>query len=227
MRIKGWNTYELCWLFIFIAIGTYLSVIWKSNLFGLSVFISGVLCVVLAAKGSIWTYIFGMYNTFGYAYISYTNGLFGEMGLNLFFFAPTNIIGIFMWKNKLQENIVIMRELANKYKAIIGLVCIIGIIITGFLLSLIKGQNTPYIDATTNTLSIIATFLMMWRYKEQWILYIVLNIFTIIMWSIRMANGSPEALLMIVMWSSYLVNAFYGYYNWSKGVKKVRESIEI
>ncbi len=227
MRIKGWNTYELCWLFIFIAIGTYLSVIWKSNLFGLSVFISGVLCVVLAAKGSIWTYIFGMYNTFGYAYISYTNGLFGEMGLNLFFFAPTNIIGIFMWKNKLQENIVIMRELANKYKAIVGLICIIGIIITGFLLSLIKGQNTPYIDATTNTLSIIATFLMMWRYKEQWILYIVLNIFTIIMWSIRMANGSPEALLMIVMWSSYLVNAFYGYYNWSKGVKKVRESIEI
>ena len=161
MRIKGWNTYELCWLFIFIAIGTYLSVIWKSNLFGLSVFISGVLCVVLAAKGSIWTYIFGMYNTFGYAYISYTNGLFGEMGLNLFFFAPTNIIGIFMWKNKLQENIVIMRELANKYKAIVGLICIIGIIITGFLLSLIKGQNSPYIDATTNTLSIIETFLMM------------------------------------------------------------------
>ncbi len=214
MKIKGWNLYEICWLIVFILIGSYLSISWKDSIFGLSVFISGVLCVVLAAKGSIWTYIFGMYNTFGYAYMSYTNGLFGEMGLNLFFFAPTNVIGLMMWRKKMEENVVIMRELANKYRVITGIVCIVGIVATGFLLSLIKGQNTPYIDATTNTLSIIATVLMMYRYKEQWILYIILNIFTIIMWSIRMANGSPEGMLMIVMWSSYLVNAVYGYYNW-------------
>ncbi len=228
MKIKGWNSYELSWLIIFIIIGAYISVSsGEIKYFDLSVFISGILCVVLAAKGSIWTYIFGMYNTFGYAYMSYTNGLFGEMGLNLFFFAPTNVIGLMMWRKKMEENVVIMRELANKYRVITGIVCIVGIVATGFLLSLIKGQNTPYIDATTNTLSIIATVLMMYRYKEQWILYIILNIFTIIMWSIRMANGSPEGMLMIVMWSSYLVNAVYGYYNWSKGVKKAEVMEEI
>ncbi len=223
MKIKGWNLYEILWLVIFIGVGTYLSIVWKSDLFGLSVFISGVLCVVLAAKGNIWTYIFGMYNTFGYAYISYNNGLFGEMWLNLAFFAPTNILGLFLWRKKIEEGIVIMRELTNKMKVLTLLVCVAGIIGTGYILSLVKGQNTPYIDAATNTLSIIATFLMMWRYKEQWVLYIVLNIFTVIMWSIRMANGSGEAPLMIVMWSAYLINAVYGYYNWSIGVKKIKE----
>lgn len=227
MKIKGWNLYEICWLIVFILIGSYLSISWKDSIFGLSVFISGVLCVVLAAKGSIWTYIFGMYNTFGYAYVAYNNGFFGEMGLNILFFAPMNIIGLLLWKKKLESGTVIMRELSNKMRGTIFILCVAGILSTGFLLSLIKGQNTPYIDATTNTLSIIATFLMIWRYKEQWILYIVLNIFTIIMWSIRYSNGSPEAALMVVMWSSYLINAFYGYYNWSVGVKKTKVHVEI
>lgn len=228
MKIKGWNSYEIIWLILFIAVGVYISVSGgEIKYFDLSVFISGIFCVVLAAKGSIWTYIFGMYNSLGYAYMSYTNGLFGEMGLNLFFFMPTNIIGLIIWRKKMSENVVIMRALSNKNKIITGFLCVVGIVITGFMLSLIKGQNSPYIDATTNTLSIIATLLMIWRYKEQWILYIILNIFTIIMWSIRMVKGSPEGPIMIVMWSSFLVNAMYGYYNWSKGAKKeaVREEI--
>ena len=228
MKIKGWNSYEMTWLLLFITVGVYISVSGgEIKYFDLSVFISGIFCVVLAAKGSIWTYIFGMYNSLGYAYMSYTNGLFGEMGLNLFFFMPTNIIGLMIWRKKMSENVVIMRALSNKNKIITGFLCVVGIVITGFMLSLIKGQNSPYIDATTNTLLIIATLLMIWRYKEQWILYIILNIFTIIMWSIRMANGSPEGPIMIVMWSSFLVNAMYGYYNWSKGAKKeaVREEI--
>jgi nicotinamide mononucleotide transporter len=67
------------------------------------------------------------------------------------------------------------------------------------------------------------TFLMVWRYKEQWLVYIILNLFTILMWSIRAVNGSPDGAMMIVMWSAYLVNAVYGYYNWSKGVGQNQE----
>ena len=33
--------------------------------------ITGVLCVVLVAKGSIWNYLFGLVNVSLYAYISY------------------------------------------------------------------------------------------------------------------------------------------------------------
>jgi nicotinamide mononucleotide transporter len=87
----------------------------------------------------------------------------------------------------------------------------------GFGLSFIPEQNTAYIDAATNILSVAATILMMMRFREQWVCYIVLNVLTIIMWSIRAANGSPDGLLMIVMWSAYLINAVYGFYNWTKG----------
>lgn len=220
---KGWNTYELLWLGIFSAIAVILTAMWKDNLFGFSVFLTGILCVVFAAKGNIWTYVFGMYNTFGYAYTAFSNHLFGEMGLNLLFFVPMNIIGFLMWKKNMGDdaNVKMLSMTKKCFLGILGicLVCIAGL---GFSLSLIPSQNTPYIDAVTNVLSIMATFLMIKRYKEQWLLYIVLNIFTVIMWTIRTVNGSDDGPLMIVMWSAYLINAIYGYYNWNKGSREVK-----
>ncbi|MNO03121.1 Nicotinamide riboside transporter PnuC [compost metagenome] len=61
---------------------------------------------------------------------------------------------------------------------------------------------------------------MVRRFKEQWLVYIVLNMFTVLLWVIRTLEGSGEGQLMIIMWSAYLINAVYGYYNWSQGAKE-------
>ena len=139
------------------------------------------------------------------------------MRLNLFFYVPTGILGCFLWKPQLEGAYVKMRALTLKQTFLVLFICLACTVGMGLRLAQIKGQNTPYIDATTNVLSIIATILMMYRYREQWLLYILLNIFTVLMWSIRTADGSAEGPLMIVMWSAYLVNAIYGYWNWYLG----------
>ena len=215
--MKNWKAYEIIWLATFSGIAAVLSVMSNESVLGFSVFITGVLCVVLAAKGNIWTYGFGMYNTFSYAYLSYTNGLFGETGLNLLFFAPMNIVGYFMWRRHMVDKMVEMRKVKSATAVLMLAGCVASTMAMGWLLALIPGQNTPYVDATTNVLSIVATFLMVSRYREQWIMYIVLNVFTIIMWSIRLMNGSPDGLMMVVMWSAYFVNSIYGYLTWSAG----------
>lgn len=218
----GWNLFEISWLVLFTSIAVGFTVITKDSLFGFTVFITGVLCVVLAAKGNLLSYVFGMYNTVGYAYLAYINGLFGEVMLNLLFFVPMNVIGFYMWKNNRQEDgKLTMRQMDLRGLLVVGMVCVIGCLLLGFGLSFIPGQNSPYIDATTTVLSVIATFLMVRRFKEQWLVYIVLNLFTVLLWTIRTLEGSGEGLLMIVMWSSYLVNAVYGYYIWNKGAKEV------
>lgn len=218
----GWNLFEITWLVLFTSIAVGFTVISKDSLFGFTVFITGVLCVVLAAKGNLVSYVFGMYNTVGYAYLAYINGLFGEVMLNLLFFVPMNVIGFYMWKNNRQENgKLIMRQMNLKGLLLVGAVCVISCLLLGYGLSFIPGQNSPYIDATTTVLSVVATFLMVRRFKEQWMVYIVLNLFTVLLWAIRTLEGSGEGLLMIVMWSAYLVNAGYGYYIWNKGAKEV------
>ena len=217
--MRNWKGFELVWFGVFIFIGTFIAINTKDSLFNYFVLLTGILCVVLAAKGSIWTYFFGIINSFGYAYTAYHNGLFGEVGLNLIFYFPMNILGFFMWKKYMSNDVVIMKGLSFIKSAIVYSACIVSIIILGFLLSLIKGQNTPYIDASTNMIGIVATFLMVWRYKEQWVLYIILNLLTITMWFYRLLNGSSDGSIMVVMWVAFFVNSLYGFYNWSMNAK--------
>ncbi|MEK3880747.1 nicotinamide riboside transporter PnuC [Paenibacillus sp. FSL M7-0420] len=216
----NWSGFELAWLVIFTLIAVTFTVMSKDSLFGFTVFITGVLCVVLTAKGKLASYGFGMYNTFGYAYLAYINGLFGEVMLNLLFFVPMNIVGFYMWKRNMHGGRLSMRHMETRGILLTGAVCVAGALLLGFGLSFIPAQNSPYIDALTTVLSVVATMLMVRRFKEQWLVYIVLNMFTVLLWVIRTLEGSGEGLLMIVMWSAYLINAVYGYYNWNKGAKE-------
>ncbi|TYP69541.1 nicotinamide riboside transporter PnuC [Paenibacillus methanolicus] len=217
---RGWNAFEIAWLALFSAIAVGITVITKDSVFGFTVFITGVLCVVLAAKGNLMSYVFGMYNTLGYAYLAYVNGLFGEVALNLLFFVPMNVVGFYMWRSHRRGGKLAMRQMGLNGLLLVAAICLIGSLLLGFGLSFIPEQNSPYIDAATTALSVVATILMVRRFKEQWLVYIVLNLFTVLLWVIRLLDGSGDGWLMIVMWSAYLVNAVYGYYNWSKGVKE-------
>jgi nicotinamide mononucleotide transporter len=68
----------------------------------------------------------------------------------------------------------------------------------------------PFVDAFTTFGSLFAMYLMVKRYKEQWILWIIINALSIIMW-LKIGD-----MVMVVMWSAYLVNSVYGLYKWSK-----------
>ncbi|PTM58057.1 nicotinamide riboside transporter PnuC [Desmospora activa] len=220
MRLHRWRPFELIWLLSFSLISVALSIWWQDSLFGLTVFFTGVVCVVLAAKGSIWTYGFGVYNTLGYAWISYVGGLYGEMMLNAFFFFPMQIVGWLLWRNRMTQTAVKMRRLSWQGMLLLFVGCGIAVIAYGWWLSTLPGQHTPYLDAVTNVLSVIAMILMVLRFREQWALWIVINGVAITMWSLRLIDGSPDAGTMVVMWSAYLVNSVYGWIRWSKGARE-------
>lgn len=216
--ISYWNIYERFWLITFCGVAIWITIVGGDSLFGFTVFLSGVLCVILAAKGSITNYPVGMFNTVGYSWLSWQNGLYGEVSLNMLFYLPMMVIGFLMWRKHVNKGgIVVMRKLPVKAAAIVSAASIAAVTGLGFILSLLGGQNTPYIDASTNVLSVAATILMVRRYREQWTAYIIVNVLSVIMWSLRTAAGSPEGPMMTVMWSAYLINSFYGLYNWTRG----------
>ena len=72
------------------------------------------------------------------------------------------------------------------------------------------GGNATLLDSMSTVLSLAANALMVLRYREQWILWIVVDVVTVIMWMIA------GDLLMTIMWSIYLCNAVYGLMMWTR-----------
>ena len=213
----AWNLFELLWLGTFIVLAVFISVWTKDNFLGLFTFLTGVFCVVLTAKGSIYSFWWGYGNILSYAWIAWQNGLYGETGLNMLFFLPVNFAGHLLWhKNIRKTGSLEMRRLKLWHIAGGLICCTAATLLLGWGLSGISGQNTPYLDALTNVLSVTAALLLTFRLREQWLCWIILDIFTILMWAIRWYNGSSQGPIMVLMWSAYLINAFYGWYNWSR-----------
>ena len=83
---KGWSMFEKCWLVLSTVIMIVLSIIWGDNTLALISGITGILGVVLAAKGKVSTYVFATINVAIYAYLTFNNHLYGDFMLNAFYY---------------------------------------------------------------------------------------------------------------------------------------------
>lgn len=212
------------WLGSLAVAGTLLSTLLATGAFDLSILVSGILCVGLTAVGRREGYLIGLYNSLSYAVLAYGNGLYGEVYLNLLFFVPTGVVGYVLWqRHATADRTVAMRQLGWTQRGLVALACAVLTAGLGLLLRLNPNQNTPFIDASTNVLSVMATFLMMGRFKEQWILYIVLNGMSILMWALRSKAGGESGGLMVLMWSLFLLNALFGSWRWHMGATRTAD----
>ena len=212
---SDWKLFEISWLIISTLTMLTLSIIWGDSPMALISGVTGIISVVLCAKGKISTYAFACVNVGLYAIIAYQNRLFGEVMLNGFYYLPMNIVGFYMWrKQKDDAGTVIVRRLTPKQ--IILLIIGLLIAITAYWRVLVAlGGNLQLIDSITTILSIVAFLLQIGRFMEQWILWMIINVFSITMWSLLL--GTPEgSVTMIIMFSAYLINGVYGFRNWLK-----------
>lgn len=185
--------------------------------------VAGVLCVVLVAKGSIWNYVFGVVNVSLYAYISYKASLYGDAGLNALYYFPMQFIGWWQWRKRgaamsqneagAQSVQVKARRFNWKQRALLFVGCSAAVIAGGFLLKYL-GDPQPFKDSTTTVLSIVAQALMALAFMEQWVLWIITNIVSVVMWCICVARGDAHAAVMVIMWVFYLLNSLNGLRVW-------------
>ena len=187
--------------------------------------IAGVLCVVLVAKGSIWNYLFGIVNVSMYAYISYKAALYGDAALNAFYYVPMQFIGLWQWRKRGAAMSdaeadgagvqVKARRFTWRQRAVLAVGCAAAVIAGGFILRYF-GDPQPFKDSTTTVLSIVAQALMALAFMEQWALWIITNVVSVVMWSICVARGEAHAAVMVIMWVFYLMNSLNGFRVWLK-----------
>lgn len=213
--LGGWKPFELAWLFLFLAAQIFAYIQAPDSLLAMISGIAGILCVVFVGKGKISNYLFGLIFAYTYFYVALDNKFYGEMTTTLYVYIPAQFIGYFLWKQNMQSQDKV-EVVTAKFLNAKGWLSLISAVVIGSLafISILKttdGQSIS-LDGVTTVLVVAAQLLMILRYSEQWILWIVINILSIWLWA--------ETPAMYLMYGAYLLNSVYGYYNWTKLAKK-------
>ena len=142
--------------------------------------------------------------------------------LNWMFYVPVQFIGFYLWnKNEVkkeqehQGEDIAVKTLGVKNTIIFLTTTVILIILLAYFLKFIGGYSIG-LDSATTILSIGAQILMLIRYKEQWLVWIIVNVLSITMWVYTLIQQGGNDWNMVVMWTAFLCNSIYGYINWTK-----------
>lgn len=214
--LLGYNTFDKLFMASMLLLQIIVFFITPDTPLNIIAGISGVISVVLCAKCKISFYFIGFVQTISYLFLSWQNCFYGEVIENIFYLV-TMVWGIFVWKkHTVTEEDGSTHVAAKKFtlkqwiaSVIFSIIATLGM---GYWLTTI-GSHQAYTDAATNVLAIFAQLLMVRRYREQWLWWLVIDVFCIKLWFVA-GNWS-----MVAMYIAWTINCIYGWVNWTKTEK--------
>ena len=185
---------------------------------GFIVAVTGIINLVLCAKGHIWNYLFGIIYNAIYVYISWHSRLYADSAIYLLYYLPMQFVGWATWqKNRNADSGAVNAMHLDKRTALILLAAAAVLIpVFAWILGLPAiGDAQPWLDAATTVVSILAMYMMVKAIAEQWYIWIVLDAVQVVKWTVATVRGDEHAALMLVMFAFFLANAVYGLIQWN------------
>ena len=218
-ELSGWKRYEAVSLFAVLAIVFVNAIIVKDNPIAVISAFCGILYTIIAGKGKISCYFFGLSGSWCYVLLSFANALWGNMLLYLCYYIPMQILGIFKWKKHLKNDTkeILKIRLSQNERILLVLIGVLGSIITSIILFYFNDKS-PVSDGITTFLSILGMYLTIRRAIEQWVIWMIVNGISVLMWANLVMHGA-KTYSTVIMWSVYFVLAIYFYFEWKKEVK--------
>lgn len=171
--------------------------------------IAGVISVVLCSQKKYSFYFWSILQLITIMIISYQTGLHGKLVENAFYLI-TLFIGMNIWKNNTTDNTTQVRTMDWVDYVIFG--CLFLPFTTILSYSIVSQYNTEQItlDTITTIIGIIAQIMLILRFREQWILWFILDVLCIILWA---KDGNWCLMIQYIFWT---INCVYGYFCWKK-----------
>ena len=216
LKREMWDGFSLneklfMWGMVLLQILVY--IVAPDSWYGVVAGIAGCISVVLTAKGRWMMYPIGFIQNFTYTVLAFQNMFYGEV-IEQVFYIVTMIWGMVAWARNMHTNEDGTQDVnTRKFGLAEWLFTIVGVAIGTWLFGRVlvaMGAAQPYTDAATNVMALFAQILMVKRYREQWALWLLIDVFCIKMWWVA-GNWS-----MVAMYVAWTANCIYGWYNWTK-----------
>lgn len=187
---------------------------------------TGCVAVWLAARANIWSWPLGIINVTLSFFLFFQVQLYPDMFLQVFYFV-TNIIGWWHWANPKPEEEDFKRELKISFMPIQQLLIYssIGIVATILMGSLASRLHDflpdlfsvpsafPFFDSFVTVMSIVATFLMIRKKAECWLVWIAIDL---------VATGlyfAKDIKLYSLLYLAFCFIAAFGFWKWMREYK--------
>lgn len=185
--------------------------------------IAGAVAVWLSARGNIWSWPIGILNVTLFSFLFYQVQLYPDMFLQVFFFV-TNLLGWWRWSHPTTREENSKRELKVSFMPVKYLLLFVSIGILGTFAMGAFSQHLhtffpklfslpsafPYADSFVTVMSIVATYLMVQKKAECWLLWLVVDSVATYMYFVKGIK---------FVGIEYLVFCFiaaYGFYTWRR-----------
>lgn len=215
-ELKGWKKHEVIGLFTVLTMILINAFFLKDSPVAVCSAICGILYTIIAGKGKISCYLFGLLGSGCYIWLSFSNALWGNMLLYLCYYIPMQVLGIFKWKKHLHKDSkeIIKTQLSFKKRMKYSIIGVLGCLSTILILTYFNDKS-PIIDGITTFLSILGMYFTVKRYIEQWMIWIVVNGLSFVMWLNIVLHGA-KTISTVIMWGTYFILAVYFYKEWKK-----------
>lgn len=202
--------------------GTFLTIICLANV------IFGILCELLASKQSKWSFFLYIFvEIIEIAICILLSYRFASMIVSIFFWFPMHIISFISWQkheDKKEKEKTIIRSMNIKHASLLFVVIVAWTLCLGTIFAF-WGPDTElfsteyqvvavsYIDACISALAIANGILLYFRFKENWLVWLIASILSII---VSIISGTW---ILIILQIGYIINTFYGSFCWTKYIK--------
>ncbi|MBF9141370.1 nicotinamide riboside transporter PnuC [Hymenobacter properus] len=177
--------------------------------------LTGVACVWLAARNSIWNFPIGILNGVLYMAVFWQSRLYSDAGLQLAFIA----LLLYGWARWLRGNaaaeaapLPITRTPPRLAAGLLG-AGLLYALVAGFLFSTRTDAALPYWDSTTTAISLAAQLLLSRRHLENWLLWVGVDVAYVGMYWHR------DLFLTSGLYVIFLGLAAYGYWQWRREMR--------
>jgi nicotinamide mononucleotide transporter len=189
--------------------------------------ITGIIYVFLEIRQTIWLWPLGIITSGVYIWVFFTSKLYADMSLQAYYLL-ISVLGWFWWmdrkvsgrsgdvergSNEKEENkALVVTRLKLKTGLVLSGIFVLLYFIMWFLLSGYTDSPVPQWDSFLTSLSIVATWMLAKKIYEHWLIWIVVNILSVILYFNR------ELYPTVVLYLVYAVMSFIGLAVWKKTI---------
>jgi nicotinamide mononucleotide transporter len=175
---------------------------------------TGAIAVFLSVRQKIWSWPVGLVNATLYFIFFYRVGLYSDMGLQVVYFL-LSLYGWYEWLygGKGHSELHVSRTPRHLWP-ILAAIGVVGWLLLATITSRLPGAALPYADAALVSSSLIAQYMLTKKFIENWLLWIVIDVFYVGMLIIKGLR------LTAFNYALYLVLAVMGYVAWRKSERE-------